>query len=352
MWNNNGTNISMYDRQQATAGQPARQLANTINATLQNAVNRHNPDHSFSCAKSAKAKHTSSCRHNMPASPKDRTDVELFTRKQVEEETKQKVSPDVLNPLTTLRELKAAGKQPDPLEIVAMRVHHKRRLPHIYIAQTCPDLLSAFMSNSFVKYVDDNRLAYYLTAYASKAQMDANALWKAAQDLLDRLAARQEQSMPNDPHAKGFKALLLSVFSHMGQVIVAAPKAGWFLLGHSSYEFSHDFADMPVAQAVALLKGEEVHGIVVNKQLRAASVDYKFRPEQLGNLSGLSLLPSTNACQDRRIKEKQAMSCCRSSLTIRTRKTVLYANVVCLPFQKLVVLVRQTRAGWWTPIGI
>jgi hypothetical protein len=89
-----------------------------------------------------------------------------------------------------------------------------------------------------------------------------------------------------DAFRSGLGLMQCAVRGRTAGEAVGAQMAAYLVLGGHCFEFSHEFTVLPLRQALALLKGEQIHASIgPNGKLFVTYNDYRFRPNQLEEMN-------------------------------------------------------------------
>ena len=168
---------------------------------------------------------------------------------------------------------------------------------YMYLTAGNIDLAHSFMCNLNVSYIKNSLLSLYLAGYQTKVSKEnSNAIKKALGNALRHFhRSRQNEDAGGEPRAafsEGLGRVCSALRGHTGDEAVGAQMAAFLLQGRNVFEYSHDFAYLPLAQGLAFLYG---HGISTSfsvstrsgeRSFRVPGVfDYVYRPVELSGLS-------------------------------------------------------------------
>ena len=231
----------------------------------------HLPQHVRPCFKKSKT-----CRYLCPHCPQEASSVTL----QDQHEAKA-----------------TSGEKHSQNNITILLVCQKRRPACIYISSYCKALLEIFRCNTYLSFVNDHRLSFYLAAYSSKHNREESVALAGAMSALLKYHVRtsaSETHATRSDFSKGLGRLCSALRGHTGDEIVAGQMGAHLLLGNDIFNFSHEFTSLPLKQTLAMLNGEEVSGTILPTGVMSnTSMDYFYRPDHYTSFSCWDYLAQT-----------------------------------------------------------
>jgi hypothetical protein len=185
-------------------------------AALAVTYNLHDPNHRSSCFKKS-----CFCRYKAPHQPQKETKIQM-------DDTP--VEDDVIS---------------------FFIVTHRRRPAMVYMSSYNPELLEMFKCNTYVSYVNDHRLSFYLGCYQTKHYREDDISFGTA---LGAVLNYHRKNVGNanfearSLYSQGLGRLCAGVCAHTSSDMVAGQMAAHLLLGGHIFNFSHPFQMLPVQQ--------------------------------------------------------------------------------------------------------
>ena len=199
---------------------------------------------------------------------------------------------------------------PERRKIRAINILDKRRDPFSFITTSNNPIAAITRANNNIRYVRDHHMSVYLGMYLTKSKRvstDATADSIAAimkyqsrravkrmtdaKDIPAGVRAEQcaasdvKEIIVNTKFKDGLGMMQCAVRGRTAGEAVGAQMAAYLILGGRVFQFSHDFAPMPLAQAYDYLQGNTIRAVVGRKGgVFSSFMDYAFRPDELNSM--------------------------------------------------------------------
>jgi hypothetical protein len=279
-------------------GRPAGLHPQVYGPVLIRYCNWHKTQHMKTCENSRWAQCTGNCRSRMPGCLCSATLLE--------------VTPPGCTHVRAMIE-EAGGQLDWSLEDVCEECGAKplvtfqlRRTPEsAWMPQTSPYMVCAFGCNCNCQYVYNQLMGCYQGMYATKSTKENSESYKHAMQAFIHCRARQEaveleivkcieEGKPPPPlpyksvFGKGVSNLIATTRGHTKAEVLGAPRASYFNLGYTGWQFCRKTAAVPFTSAIAFLQGKPVWSRTGQNGPQVPRVyDYVYRPLSLEGMEWL-----------------------------------------------------------------
>jgi hypothetical protein len=166
-------------------------------------------------------------------------------------------------------------------ELKELRYSLARSAFDVYVTQCNLAMLAVLQCNCHCAYIQDAKSGFYCVAYSLKANVEVSQMLTNTENGLIKFLNKEK--LKANPRASGpslGRALLCSAIYHntKGQVVASQMSAILLLKDKDVFEYSHDFAAVPLAQALAFLENRSIRATIgKNGVIKALTYDYAFR---------------------------------------------------------------------------
>lgn len=195
----------------------------------------------------------------------------------------------------------------------AINLTDKRRAPFSFMTTSNSAISCVTRSNNNIRPVRDHHMSLYLGMYLTKSKRESSDSTSDTIAAIVKYLNRKDapsvagdqnhasgstntsssssssrDSVPADRDAfrSGLGLMQCAVRGRTAGEAIGAQMAAYLVLGGHCFEFSHEFTALPLRQAYALLKGDDINGSVgANGTVYVTYNDYRCRPDELEDMT-------------------------------------------------------------------